>query len=563
MHYDLKSLKVPRLGDRALQPLVSLLEKSYGRRLLEPLLLRETGIESLRREAFDESPTWQPLHQALRGPTAGVARQSLAVLHTVIGVAGKAPAAPIPAVGDYVQAYRSGATTPLQMAERLIRAIAATDSGDTPLHAVISSMDLDLRHQAEASTARYREGRPLGLLDGVPVLVKDELNAVPYTTTAGTRVYGQEGSAVRDATVVARLRAEGAIIIGKGNMHEIGIGVTGANVHYGHCRNPYAPRHYAGGSSSGSAAAVAAALCPLAVGADGGGSIRIPAALCGVVGLKPTFGRVSEDGAFPLCWSVAHVGPIGATVDDVALGYVTMAGADVFDANTLQQPPVHLSDYLKRDLRDVRLGVFPPWFSHASPEIVQNCQLAVERLKALGATVTEIAVEGLELQRVAHAVTITSEMLTSVQNEYLAHPERFAADTRLALAVARGFSSADYLRAQRVRTRAIALYQRIFQTVDLIVTPTTGIVAPSIGTRDDEHSEASLGDLTDLMRFSFAANLAGLPALSLPVQATTDGFPVGLQLMGKPWHEHVLLRVGRALEAEITRAPPRLRFSPL
>jgi Asp-tRNA(Asn)/Glu-tRNA(Gln) amidotransferase A subunit family amidase len=578
MSYDLKSFKLPRLGDRALHSVVALLENQHARHMLESALLKETGVTLLRQEPFDEAPAFQPLHPVKRALAANTAKASLAVLQSVMGVAGKCPASPVPSVSDYVLAYRSGSTTPTRMAEQLITAIAESNAGKLPLHAVISTMDQDIRRQARESEQRFSEGKPLGLLDGVPVLVKDELNAVPYTTTAGTLVYGQDASVAQDATVVSRMRAEGAIIIGKANMHEIGIGVTGANVNYGHCRNPYAPHAYTGGSSSGSAAAVAAALCPLSIGADGGGSIRIPAALCGMVGLKPTFGRVSEYGAFPLCWSLAHIGPIGATVDDVALGYATMAGADIFDANTMLQPPVHLTDYLKRDLTGVKLGVFSPWFSHASREIVQNCQVAIEMLKALGATVQEISIDMLELQRVAHAVTISSEMLTAVQQEYLADPRKFAGDTRLALALARCFSSTDYIRAQRMRTRSIAQYYRIFQQVDMIVTPTTGIVAPPIMAKDDDSCEASLSVLTDLMRFCFVANLTGLPALTLPVQpveAVLSGarhigaglsdsvYPVGLQLMAKPWHEHLLLRTARALESEITRTRPALRFSPL
>jgi Asp-tRNA(Asn)/Glu-tRNA(Gln) amidotransferase A subunit family amidase len=158
----------------------------------------------------------------------------------------------------------------------------------------------------------------LGPLDGVPIAVKDELDQVPYATTAGTRFLGRE-PASSDATVVARLRSAGALLVGKTNMHEVGLGITGVNPHHGTSRNPYDPARITGGSSSGSAAAVAAGLCPIAVSADAGGSIRIPAALCGVVGLKPTFGRMSERGAAALCWSLAHIGVIGASSADVAL----------------------------------------------------------------------------------------------------------------------------------------------------------------------------------------------------------------------------------------------------
>ena len=562
MPYDLKSFHLPHLGDRALHSVVSLLENNYSCRLFEPLLIKETGAHLLRAHAFSEAPTFLPLHHVSRAPSASAAKASLATLQGLVDQVDKLPVAPVPSVFDYANAYRQGQLTPTQMADRLVQQIEASNQGKKPLHAIIATMDQDIRRQARESEKRLKAGKALSVLEGVPVAVKDELDAIPYTTTAGTIIFGQDGSAEQDSTVVARLRAAGAIIIGKANMHEIGIGVTGANVHYGHCRNPYDPDRYTGGSSSGSAAAVAAGLCPLAIGADGGGSIRIPAALCGMVGLKPTFGRVSKHGAFPLGWSVGHIGPIGATVDDVAIGYATMAGPDVLDAGSLQQPPPHLSDYLKTNLKGLKLGIFSPWFTHAAPEIVRHCQLAVEELKALGATVVEIEIDELELQRVAHAIVISTEMLCSMQPEYEADASRYAGDSRLALSIGRCFSSTDYIRAQRMRTRAIQAYEQLFQKVDVIVTPTTGILAPPILAKNDDSCEASLTTLTDLMRFAFVGNLTGLPALTVPVTPTETGMPVGLQLMGAPWQEHTLLRVGRALEQKIRRSAPKVRFAP-
>ena len=168
----------------------------------------------------------------------------------------------------------------------------------------------DVMKQAREATQRIKAGKPLSIFDGVPVAVKDELDMVPYPTTVGTSFLGKS-PAKEDATVVARMRAAGALLVGKTNMHEIGINVTGLNPHHGTTRNPYNTDHFTGGSSSGSATAVAAGLVPVAIGADGGGSIRIPASFCGVFGLKPTFGRVSEHGAAPLCWSVAHRRTVG------------------------------------------------------------------------------------------------------------------------------------------------------------------------------------------------------------------------------------------------------------
>jgi Asp-tRNA(Asn)/Glu-tRNA(Gln) amidotransferase A subunit family amidase len=224
------------------------------------------------------------------------------------------------------------------VAERALAAIA--DSQQNGLSIFVAWEQADLLAQATASAQRLREGRPLSPLDGVPVAVKDELDLRGFGTSVGTRFLGKQPAA-EDSTAVARLRAAGALLLGKVNMHEIGIGVTGQNPHHGTVRNPYDPQRHTGGSSSGSAAAVAAGFCPIAIGADGGGSIRIPASLCGVVGLKPTYGRVSETGAAPLDWSVAHIGPLGATARDVALGYAAIAGL-TGDPNTLHQPALTL-----------------------------------------------------------------------------------------------------------------------------------------------------------------------------------------------------------------------------
>lgn len=556
MTYDLKSLKLPRLGNRALNSAVTLLESPYTRRLLEPLIVRETGLERLRKLELSEPPCFAPIAAPGRAPAPASAAASLKVLEQLP----EADNNPQASIADFARAYRQGLMTPTEVAEQVIEAIAASNAGAQPLHAVIASMDQDIRRQAQESQARFESGKPLGLLDGVPVAVKDELDCIPYTTTAGTAIYGQDGSAEADATVVSRLRAQGAIVIGKTNMHEIGIGVTGSNIHYGHARNPHQPGHYTGGSSSGSAAAVAAGICPLALAADGGGSVRIPAALCGVPGLKPTYGRVSEHGAFPLCWSVAHIGPIGTCVDDVAIAYSIMAGLDPLDPNTLQQPPLHLSDYLNAKLDGVRIGIYNPWFSHASRPLVQNAQLAIEHLKQMGAEVVDIEVPELECQRIAHAVTISSEMLTAVLKEYREQASSFAADTRMALAIANYFNNVDYLKSQRMRQRAINLYKEIFQSVDIILTPSTGILAPRIRARDDESCEASMATLTDLMRFCFPANLAGLPALTLPSGYSDEDLPTGVQLMAAHWQEHLLLRVGRALENHMERRQPRVHY---
>ncbi len=406
--YDLNSVQLPKLQGAALRAFAAALRFPLTNALLIPNLLRQGGFNRFRALQLDEPPTYTPLVAAADPATTPM---SPAEAEAALGP--HVPGAIFVTVRDYAAAYRSGKTTPEEIARRVLDAIRQSDAGEQPLRAFIASKADDVLAQGRAATARLAAGKPLSLLDGVPVAIKDEVDQTPYPTTVGTAFLGRR-PATEDATAVARLRAAGALLIGKANMHEIGINPNGANVHYGPARNPYDPAHDCGGSSSGPAVAVAAGLCPVALGADGGGSIRIPASLCGLVGLKPTYGRVSEHGAAPLCWSVAHLGPIGATVEDVALAYALMAGPDPRDPNSLRQPAVSLAGWNRPDLTGLTLGVCRAWFEHATPDIVAACRAAVERLQQAGAEVREVEIPELDAMRLAHIVTILSEMATSL-----------------------------------------------------------------------------------------------------------------------------------------------------
>ncbi|MFE8072203.1 amidase [Marinobacteraceae bacterium S3BR75-40.1] len=562
MTYDLRPIQAPRLTGAALKAFVRVLEHGYAQRLLKRQLERETGLQTLRSAQLDQAPTGQPWHTAGPAPSLEKAQQSRTPVETAqcpqpFEQTEHQP----PTVQAFAAAYRAGRITPEQVAERLLEALEHSNSGSRPLRAVVSSEPYNILQQARESTRRIQEGSPRSILEGVPVAIKDELDALPYSTRVGTRFLG-EACCEEDATSVARLRAAGALILGKTNMHEIGIGVTGANPHFGHCRNPYNPDRFTGGSSSGSAAAVAAGLCPLAVGADGGGSVRIPAALCGVVGLKPTWGRISEKGAAPLCWSVAHVGPMGTSVADVALGYLLMAGPDIHDPWTLHQPNVHLLDFLNDKLAGVRIGVFRPWFRDADRDVVDVAEAALQVLLDHGATRHEVTIENLELQRVAHTVTIASEMRTAMGDHYDRHREQFALDTRVNLALTNLFSATDYVQAQRVRTLAIKAFQKALDEVDVMILPTTSCTAPPIRPDAVPHGESDLRTMEKLMRFVTPSNLTGFPAITVPAGYDSEGLPVGVQLIGRAWDEHLLLRLARIIEAAAPRQRPAV-FSDL
>jgi Asp-tRNA(Asn)/Glu-tRNA(Gln) amidotransferase A subunit family amidase len=552
--YDLKSVKLPYLAGPALKAFVAALEGPLGGLLL-PSLLESAGFKGLREMHFDEAPTNFPFY------FSGVpATQASAI------PAAEWPAEAKPAPGfhfasawDYTAAYRRGDVSPEEVAKEALEAIEASNASNPPLRAIINVKAEDVMRMARESAERYKQSHPLGPLDGVPVAVKDELDMVPYPTTVGTAFLGRE-PASQDATVVSRVRSAGALLIGKANMHEIGIGVTGQNPHHGTTRNPYDPAHYTGGSSSGPATAVAAGLCPLALGADGGGSIRIPSALCGVVGLKSTFGRVSEFGAAPLCWSVAHVGPIAASVADLALGYALTAGPDPLETNSLLQPLPSLKGWDNVDIHGLRIGVFWPWFRHATAEVVTACEALLARFQAMGAQVVEVVIPDLEAARVAHAVTISGEMAHVMDCYHAEHHKQHGLDVRVNLDLARTFTSMDYVQAQRVRTRLIGHFKRAFEQVDVIVTPSTGVAAPIIPAAALPDGDSDLTTLTEIMRFATPANLTGLPAISFPAGYTPAGLPVGMQAMARPWDEVTLLRLALAAEGVVERQAPKVFY---
>jgi len=557
MSYDLNDVSIPQVSGPALRLGATLLESSFTRWLVEGQILKDMGATRFREIPVSGVPTFLPRHPLpdTAAPAQALSLEEIAEETAPLNTGGFK----FRTVTDFARAYRSGDATPLDVAKKVLLAIEQSETLSPPLNALISHQREDLLEAAQASTKRYAEGTPLGLFDGVPVAVKDELNQRGYPTTVGTSFLGQEPE-TDDATPVARFRAAGALLIGKANMHEIGIGVTGMNAHHGHARNPYDPHCFTGGSSSGSAVSVASGLCPVALGADGGGSIRIPAGLCGVVGLKATFGRISEHGAAPLCWSLAHVGPLGATIQDTALAYSLIAGEDPLDPMSQHQPEVSFTDLGKTSLDGIRIGVFAPWFEHADPEVVKACQNAVETLKERGAVVVPIEIPQLDLIRVAHAVLITSEMSTSMEEHYRDHRKEFGLDVRINLALTRRFTAPDYIKAQQVRTLAMASFNAALKQADVIVTPTTACTASPIPKSAIPHGNSDLPLLTQIMRYAFPGNITGLPGISVPAGYDGGGMPIGFQIMGRPWSEDLLLRLGRVVEGGVQRTAPRVHF---
>lgn len=559
MTYDVKTMRSPRVAGSMLRALALAAESQATSTAFTKVLLKDTGITAMRAVPCHEPLTMKRLTGMDFPVQSGFSRDPAREI-TLLGAAAPALHAQsfrFESVADFTRAYREHTGSPVAVAQKVLDAVREDEQRSPRMRVFIAQDATDVMKQAQASEERWRTGQPLGPLDGVPVAVKDELDQTPYPTTVGTRFLGKT-PADRDATAVQRLRDAGAVLIGKTNMQEMGLGVTGINSHHGAARNPYDPPCFTGGSSSGSAAAVASGMCPIAVGADGGGSIRIPSGLCGVVGLKPTFGRVSEVGAAPLCWSVAHVGPLAATVDDCALAYLLMAGPDQRDPNSLDQGPVHLDGYLDANLRNVRLGIYPPWFQDADADVVATCTGAVDMLKDAGATVVEVEIPRLELLRPVHLCTILGEMATAHLLHYRAHRKDYGPETRVNLALAQRLTAFDYLHAQRLRAMLNHHFAQVLDRVDVLVTPTTACTSTPIAEDAAETGESNAGLVDRLMRFAQAGNLTGLPAISVPAGHDSRGMPVGLQLMGRAWDEALLLRLARVVESRVIRLPPKV-----
>jgi Asp-tRNA(Asn)/Glu-tRNA(Gln) amidotransferase A subunit family amidase len=534
----------------ALKALVNTMESGIGSVVLDKLV-KDSGIEHWRELSPGDAPPLQ--HPLPHGPPPAEPQHPSEQAARAIAAS---PAQPErETVAAYGRAYREGGMDPITVVQRLHEAIERIDGGKQRLGLFVARKPEEVLRAAEDSSERLRAGQPLSVLDGIPVVLKDEVDLAGFPTTLGTKF--RTHVATTDSTVAARLKAAGAIILGKVNMNEIGINPIGLNPHHGAARNPWNRGHMTGGSSSASGAAVAAGLCPLSIGADGGGSIRIPAALCGIVGLKATWGRIPETGVPPLCWNVGHVGPMGLTVDDVAAMYALLAGPDGQDFVAQMQPSHHLSGYENTSLAGVRLGICWPYFEDADAEVVARCKEAVKTLTDAGATVVELPPPDLNTVLWTHSCIILSEMAASMLPQVKERSSDFGLDSRTNLAIGRHFRATDLVHALRHRHRLTRELLAAMADVDVIVTPTTATTAPAIPEAALPDGESNLPVVDALMRFIRLANLTGCPALSVPAGFDKAGLPVGLHLMGRPYEEHLLLRLGRVVErATEHRTPP-------
>ncbi|KAM0882521.1 hypothetical protein ACQ4PT_032225 [Festuca glaucescens] len=458
-------------------------------------------------------------------------------------------------IRDFAYAYRSGITTPSAVAEHVIAGVEEWNNKKPPMPMLIYFNADDLRKQADASTKRFDQGNPISVLDGIFFAIKDDIDCFPYPSKSGTTFFDKIRTVEKDAVCVARLRKCGVIFIGKANMHEFGLGVTGNNANYGTARNPHSIDRYTGGSSSGPAALVSSGLCSAAIGTDGGGSVRIPSSLCGIVGLKTTYGRTDMTGVLCDAGTVEVASPLTASVEDSMLVYSALAGSRPMDKLTLRPLPLCVPNLVSSDnsniLQSVKVGKYSEWFHDVSDsEISNTCEDALNLLcSTFGCQIEEIILPELEEMRTAHVVSIGSEALCDLNAHYQeGRRTELTLDTRASLALFGSFTSTDYVASQCIRRRIMYYHMEAFKKVDVIATPTTGMTAPKIPPSALKIGESDYVVSANLMRFILAANLLGLPAITVPVGHDKQGLPIGLQLIGRPWGEASLLRVASAVE---------------
>ncbi len=402
--------------------------------------------------------------------------------------------------------------------------------------------------EARMAEKKVTRRRGLGLLHGVPVALKDLYLTKGVRTTAGSKLLA-DWVPEYDATVVTRLRAAGAVLLGKLNMHEFAYGPEGTNPHYGTPANPWDPSRLPGGSSSGAGVAVAAGLAYAALGSDTGGSIRIPASLCGVVGLKPTYGRVSRYGLLPLAWSLDHAGPLTRTVADAALCLQVFAGADPQDPSARRERVPNYLGTLISHMRGMRVGVpQDDFFDPLDPEVSGLVQSAISQFKRLGARVKPIRLPIFGPAGAATYTIILAEARACHETFLKSRTAEYSPDVRERLMAGERVLAIQYIEAQRNRVAALDEFRTVFGNVDLLVTPTVPIPAPRLNEETVTLGETVKTVGSTLVRLTRSVNLVGYPALSVPCGFTADRLPVGLQLIGRPLEEATILRAGYAYE---------------
>jgi aspartyl-tRNA(Asn)/glutamyl-tRNA(Gln) amidotransferase subunit A len=432
--------------------------------------------------------------------------------------------------------------SPVELTQAHLERIQLLDQRLNSFITVTPELALEQARQAETE---IQQGSYKGALHGIPLALKDLYETQGIRTTGGSTFFADYFPEA-DAAVVQRLKEAGAVLLGKLNMHEIALGVTNENPHYGDCCNPWDLTRITGGSSGGNAAALAAGLCMGAMGSDTGGSIRIPSSLCGVVGLKPTYGRVSLRGVIPLSWNLDHAGPMARSVRDIAILLQTIAGYDPQDAWSVDMPVENYLAIHEDGVRGWRIAVASDGYFTDTEVVdgeVQSAVIQVAKVfESLGAQVEQVPFPNAREAAMVNGLMTPSDAAAFHHQRLAENPQGFGQDVLKRLQTGAAYTSTEYSLARRMQTILRCQFKEFFNEFDLLLTPTTPITAPVRGSADPFDRPRIL------TRFTAPYNLTGLPALSIPCGWSSEKMPIGLQIVGKPWAEVKVILAGELYE---------------
>ena len=432
----------------------------------------------------------------------------------------------------------------LSPVELTTAALDRAEALDGSLNAFITITRAEALDEARRSERALANGHNLGPLHGIPISLKDLYQTAGVKTTGGSKILA-DWVPDTDATVTRRLRQAGAIVIGKNNLHEFAYGATNENPHYGPSRNPWNQERITGGSSGGSAAAVAAGIGYASMGSDTGGSIRLPAALCGLVGVKPTYGLESRAGVLPLSWSLDHCGPLTRTVEDAAIIMNAVAGHDNADPASASRVTPDLTTALDGRISGLRIGLLREYIGqNVLPEVVDAVRAALGSLEGLGVSIDEVTVPEVTYRTGIVTAILFPEASTIHERWLKSRPEDYGADVLERLRHGQRLTGTQYLRGQQARRALMERFKVLFEGIDVLVTPTVPILAPTI---PESRGHIARGQL---LGFTQLFNVLGLPAVSVPCGFSRNGLPMGLQLVGRPFEEATLLQVAHTYEQQ-------------
>ena len=459
-------------------------------------------------------------------------------------------------IAELAQGYRDKSFSPVDAARAYFARIAQHND---KVNAFVTLCEEDALAEAKQAETEIAAGQWRGPMHGIPIGHKDLYQTAGVRSTAGSRVL-ENHVPDSDATGVARLKKAGAVMLGKLNTHEFAYGPTNDSSMFGPCRNPWDPTRFSGGSSGGSGAAVALRLCAGATGSDTGGSIRMPSACCGITGLKPTYGRTSRAGIYPLCWTMDHSGPMTRSAEDAALMFQPMPGPDGRDATVADRLVPDYAAALDGDIKGLRIGVPTHYFfDRAIPEIAEAAQNAIAVLEGLGAEVREVDIAHIDHAAAAALVLYLSEG-TAYHDDHIATiGELYTDQVRLFLEIGNYVLAKDYLHAQRYRTLLGHAMADVLAEVDVLAMPSLPITAQPLGQEKIDIRGETDSVFGAILRNTEPFDLTGLPALVVPCGIASDGMPMSLQIAGRPFDEAGLFKIGHAFQQASdwhTRRPP-------